>query len=547
MSLRDHLGRSRGRNRAPSFRRSNTGLPFRPARPSAEPFPLHSQSPAALPRQDSREDIRPGGYGAARGDPAEAVRADRVPRGAGRDRYPDEDGGSACGGRHARLPRRNRWRPARQPWRLRPVRLSLLRQTDFRWFFTGQLVSLLGTSMAPVALAFAVLNASGSTGDLGIVLAAHMVPLLAFLLVGGATADRFGRRTVLVAANLGSALTQGGVAALLLTGHYSLPLVAALEFLNGVLAAFTTPALRGIVPQLVDRDRLQQANALLGSMRNATKIFGPSLSGVLVVVVGSGPAIAFDAVTYLVAAGCLTRLSPVGRVDAPRKTTMAADIRDGWTEFRRIRWVWVVSLTFCLINMVQTGTWQILGPELTRELSGEATWGFVLSARGLGLLVMSSLMYRLVVRHLLRLGQLMSALGALPLLVLGAHLHSPWLIAGAFVAGLGSAVAAVGWDTSLQEHVPPHALSRVSSYDDLLSYVAIPIGQLCVGPLAHRFGGFRVTTTAGLVYLVAAVAPLLSGTVRRLPHAPAGHRAPVPAGPAADAAVRPGTPQQPAG
>jgi MFS family permease len=399
--------------------------------------------------------------------------------------------------------------------------------TDFRWFFAGQSVSLLGSSMAPVALAFAVLDASGSAGDLGIILTAYMVPLLVFLLVGGATADRFPRRTVLVAANLGSALTQGGVAALLLTGRYALLPVAALGLLNGVLAAFTAPALRGIVPQLVARDRIRKANALLGSVRNATKILGPSLSGVLVVAVGGGPAIAFDALTYLLAAVCLARLAWLSVTGGPADASVAsrppgggmlADIRDGWTEFRRIRWVWTVSLCFCVINLVQTGTWQILGPVLTRQVSGEAAWGFVLSARGAGLLVMSALMYRLVVRHLLRLGQLLSVLGALPLLALGAHLHAPWLIAAAFVAGLGSSAMAVGWDTSLQEHVPAHALSRVSSYDDLLSYAAIPVGQLCVGPLAQRFGGFPVAAAAGAVYAATALVPLASATVRRLPH-----------------------------
>ncbi|MER6514062.1 MFS transporter [Nonomuraea sp. NPDC001636] len=401
---------------------------------------------------------------------------------------------------------------------------ALLRQTDLRWFLSAQAVSLLGSSMAPVALAFGVLDASGNTSDLGVVLTAYMVPLLAFLLVGGAVADRLPRRTVLVAAHLGSALTQGGVAALLLTGRYALLPVAVLGFLNGTLAAFTTPALRGIVPQLVAKDRIRQANALLGSVRNATKILGPSLSGIAVAAVGGGPAIAFDALTYLLAAGCLARLSLPAAPTAPRPSSgMLTDIRDGWTEFRRIRWVWTVSVCFCVVNLVQVGTWQILGPVLTRQLGGEETWGFVLSARGAGMLVMSALIYRLVVRRLLRLGQLMSALGAIPLLALGAHLDAPWLIAVAFVAGLGSSVAAVSWETSLHEHVPAHVLSRVSSYDDLLSYLAIPVGQLAVGLLADRFDGFRVAATAGLVYAAAALLPLASAAVRRLPHAQDDH------------------------
>ncbi|GAB2739693.1 MFS transporter [Kitasatospora kifunensis] len=396
--------------------------------------------------------------------------------------------------------------------------LPLLRQADFRWFYTGQAVSLLGTSMAPIALAFAVLDASKNPGDLGIVLTARMVPMLASLLVGGATADRFSRRTVLVAANTGSALTQGTVAVLLLSGHYSLFAVATLEALNGVLAAFTTPALRGVAPELVSTEQLQQANSLLSSTRNATKIVGPSLAGLIVAASGGGAAIALDAASYLFAAGCLTRLrvsSPI----PPRSTGLLADIRSGWGEYRRIRWVWLVSATFCLMNLVQTGTWQILGPQLTKQLSGEMTWGLVLSARGAGLLVMSTVMYRLRLRRLLATGQLMSALGALPLLALGARLDAGWLIAAAFVAGIGSAVASISWDTSLQEHVPPYALSRVSSYDDLLSYLAIPIGQLSVGPLAHAYGGFRITAVTGVFYALAAVVPLSFAAVRQLPHA----------------------------
>ncbi|RKT08299.1 putative MFS family arabinose efflux permease [Streptomyces sp. 3211.6] len=409
------------------------------------------------------------------------------------------------------------------------MRSPLLGQTEFRWFFSGRLISLLGSSMAPVALAFGVLDSTGSITDLGVVLAARMVPLLAFLLVGGATADRFSRKTVLVCANLGLTLTQGTVAGLVLSGHFSMPAVAALSVLDGVLTAFMTPALRGIVPQLVDKDQLRPANALLGSARNATKLLGPSLSGVLVVAVGSGPAIAFDALSYLLAAGCLVRLALPPSAPAERSAPLLTDIRAGWTEFRRIRWVWRVTLSFCLINLVQTGTWQVLGPSLTKQLGGEALWGVVLSAQGAGMLVMSTLLHRLTARHFLRLGLLMGALGALPFLVLGARADAGWLVGAAFVAGLGGSISGISWDTSLQEHVPAGVLSRVTSYDDLLSYIAIPVGQLCVGPLAHAFGGFRVTVIAGIVYALTAVLPLASAAVRRLPHAQ-----PEPAGAAAD-------------
>ena len=371
--------------------------------------------------------------------------------------------------------------------------------------------------MAPVALAFAVLDASGSATDLGVVLAARMVPLLAFLLVGGAVADRFSRRMVLIVSNLGSALTQGAVAVLLLTHNYSLGTVAVLELLNGVLTAFTTPALRGVVPELMGKEHLRQANSLLGTVKNATKVLGPSASGLLVVAVGSGWAIAFDSITFLLAAACLARLPLGGRVPS-RKSSVLGDIRDGWAVFRRIRWVWVVTLSFGVVNLVQTGTWQILGPQLTQELSNKAVWGFVLSARGVGLLLMGALMYKVASRHLLRFGLVMGVLGALPFVVLGAAAGTPLLIVAAFVGGMGSSVLMVSWDTSLQEHVPAQTLSRVSSYDNLLSYLAIPIGQLAVGPLAAAFGGYQVMLIAGVVYAVAAAVPLLSASVRQLPH-----------------------------
>ncbi|RIJ70306.1 MFS transporter [Nakamurella silvestris] len=413
---------------------------------------------------------------------------------------------------------------------------------DFRWFLAGRFSSLLGSAMAPVALAFAVLEAAGGadllegTGDLGIVLAAHVVPLLAFLLIGGAVADRFPRRRLLLIANLGSGLTQGVVAVVLLTGNYHLFLIAGLEFANGALNAFTTPALRGIVPELVPKALLQQANSILGSTRNATRIVGPGLTGVLVVGLGGGIAIALDALSFVIAAGCLHRMTPgesarptgeptsedpSSRGAVATAPTLLADIGNGWRAFARLRWVWTVSLTFCLINLVQTGTWQILGPALSADLGGtglpgSTLWGLALSARGLGLLVSSLAMYRLRFRRLLAVGQLAGLFGAAPLIVLGLGSAPVWLILAAFTAGLGTSVSAISWDTSLQKHVRPEELSRVSSYDDLLSYITIPVGQLAVGPLAAAFGPGPVCLVAGLSFAVIAVLPLLSRSVRLL-------------------------------
>jgi MFS family permease len=394
--------------------------------------------------------------------------------------------------------------------------LPVLLAPPLRGFFLGRLVSLLGSSMAPVALAFAVLDASGRPGDLGVVLACQIIPQLALLLVGGAVADRLSRRIVLIVSNLGAGLTQGAVAAVLLSGHYSLPLVAGLALANGALEAFTSPALRGIVPELVAPADLQRTNALLASTQNATRILGPTAAGLLVVAVGGGWAIAVDALSFVAAAAFLARLRLASPTVSTRNGHLLTDIRHGWREFRRIPWVWRMALSFCAINLVNTGTWQILGPALTKERSGEAAWGIVLSMRAVGLLVMSTLMYRLVLRYPLRTGPLAGGLGACSLLALGLGVDAPLLMACAFVGGLGFAVSGITWDTSLQQNVPRDVLSRVSSFDDLLSYAAIPIGQLLVGPAAALWGGANVALWCGIAFAVAALAPLAARSVRDL-------------------------------
>ncbi|MFT2016528.1 MFS transporter [Streptomyces sp. 796.1] len=397
---------------------------------------------------------------------------------------------------------------------------SPLRRPGFRWYFAGQTVSLLGSSMAPVALAFAVLDASAQVGDLGLVLAARMLPMLGFLLVGGVVADLLPRGLVLVTAHLGAALTQGASAVLLLTGHYSPWSLAALGLLNGALGAFTSPALRGLVPELVAKGELQRANALLGTVRNGTKVFGPALSGVLVVAVGGGVAIAIDALGYLLAAAFLARIpAPAGRAPSPAPRHLGRELREGWDAFWHTSWLWPVTLAFCAVNLVNTGSWQVLGPRLTADLSSPATWGLVLSVRGAGMLVGSSLLYRLTVRRFLLWGQLAVVLNALPLLALGTRLSVPWLVAAAFVAGVGVSVSAIAWETSLHEHVPTEVLSRVAAYDDLFSYLAIPVGLLAVGPLGHGFGAHQVTTVSGLLFVVIALLPLAAPAVRRLPRA----------------------------
>ncbi len=373
--------------------------------------------------------------------------------------------------------------------------------------------------MTPVALAFAVLDASGDVSDLSLVLAAQAVPLLVLLLVGGVVADRFPRGPVLVAANVGAGLTQAAVAALLITGGYALGPVAALVALNGATTAFTIPALSGIVPELVDGDALQRANALLATSRGATRVLGPSVAGVVVATAGGGWALAVDAAGFLIAALCMARLRLPRRPPAGGGGVLR-DLREGWTAFRSLVWVRTVVLAFTGLNFLTAGIWLVLGPVIARETIGEAAWGLVLGARAAGLLVMGALMYLVVARYLLRLGQLALLLGAVPYVLLGLGSSAGWLIAGAFAAGVGSAVFVVAWETSLHEHVPAGVRSRVTSYDVLGSYAAVPLGQLLVVPVAAAVGDRQVALLGGVVYAVLVLAVLASRSVRTLEHGP---------------------------
>lgn len=266
-----------------------------------------------------------------------------------------------------------------------------LASARFRWFFTGRSLSFLGSSMVPVALAFAVLEISDSAAALGIVLAARSIPQAGFMLAGGVIADRFSRRTVLVVAGMLSGMTQAVAATLLISGHAHVWNLAVTEAVNGTVTAFTFPAMASIVPMVVSRSDLQQSNALLGFSRNGMLILGPSIAALLVVTVGTGWAIAADALSFVLAAYCMSRLllAPAGREDP---TSMLHDLRVGWSAFTSRSWLWIVVVAFGVLNMVEAGVLNTLGPVIAERTFGAGGWGAVMSGIAIGFLVMSLLL-----------------------------------------------------------------------------------------------------------------------------------------------------------
>ena len=391
-----------------------------------------------------------------------------------------------------------------------------LRERQFRLLFAGRTISLVGNAIAPVALAFAVLDLTGSKTDLGLILAFREIPLVVFLLAGGIWADRIPRNRVMVGANVVSALAQAATAAVLITGAAEVWHLAALAALNGGATAFFFPASAGVVPQTVPASLLQQANALLQLAMNTAMIGGAALAGFLVAGVGSGWAIAVDAGTYLLAAACiaLMRLPAVVR---ERATNMLHELGEGWREFRSRPWLWAIVLQFSLMLMVVLGAFTVLGPVVAdEELGGPKAWGAILTGWAAGLVAGGIVGLRFRPRRMLLTATLSILVLPLPLVALGFPLSVPAIAAVAFVAGVGNEMFGLLWHTTMQQEIPPEKLSRVYSYDALGSIGLVPLGFALAGPAADAFGVRATLWGAAAIGMGVTLLVLLVRDVRTL-------------------------------
>jgi MFS family permease len=398
------------------------------------------------------------------------------------------------------------------------MRLALgpFRSRPFRLLFAGELVSFLGTAVAPIALAFAVLDLTGSATDLGYVLAAGWLPQIVFILVGGVLGDRLPRHLVMVGANAISAAAQGASAALLLSGVAEPWHLAALQAVRGTATALFFPAAQAVVPQVVDARLLQPANALIRLAQNASTVVGAGVGGIVVAAAGPGWAIAFDAATYVASALILVPMR-VPTVLIERGETIVRELIEGWNEFRAREWLWVIVVSASIGNLVATASFNVLGAVVAkRYLGGAAAYGAIVACLGAGFIAggVLSLRWRPVRPLLVSVLVLLPVVGTIACY---AGVRVTIVIAAvAFFAGVGLEIFGVNWITALHEHIPARVLSRVNSYDALGSFVFIPLGLVIAGPLAARFGVTNTLWAFVAIGLVSILAPLLSRDVRTL-------------------------------
>jgi MFS family permease len=364
-----------------------------------------------------------------------------------------------------------------------------------------------------VALAFAVLDLTGSVTDLGIVLAAQTVPLVVFVLLGGVWSDRLPRRRVMLGSDLVRTVAQGTSAGLLLTGHAHVWQLAVLQAVYGTAAAFFGPAATAVVPQTVGPEDLQPANAMMGLSLNVAGVLGPAGAGVIVGTIGPGWGLAFDAATFAGSAACLAGMRIAGTVGLAPRQTMIAELRAGWRAFRSRAWLWITVLFFTLYVGLCFAPLQVLGPQVARlSLGGPGAWAAISVALGIGALAGGVVGLRLRPRYPLRFafGTFLVTTPAL-IALLAAHAPLPLILLAALIDGSMGTLFNVFWFTAIQSDVPAAELSRVSSWDYLGSLGMQPVGELAAGPVAMAIG---ISST---LYLAAGVALALFAGVLAVP------------------------------
>ena len=397
------------------------------------------------------------------------------------------------------------------------MRLGVLGERNFGLLFFGQAASAFGDRLAPIALAFAVLDLTRSASDLGFVLAAQTLPMLLLVAVAGVWADRLPRQLVMLSSDVVRCASQGATAALLLLGQARIWQLIVLQAVYGAADAFFTPAMTGLIPATAGAARLREANALMSLSRSAVGVAGPAVGGALVAFLTPGVALAGDAATFAISAISLALL----RLERPPRTATGAsvlsELREGVAEVRERSWLWVMILYFGAFNILVFPPFLVLGPYLAKHsLGGPGAWAAILTGGSAGFVAGSLLAVRVGASRPLFWGELACSLSALPSLFLGISLPVATIVAVTFLRGVGLAWADALWHTTMQQHVPERALSRVSALDWTGTLVLNPIGFAIVGPVAAGVGARATLIGSSVLTAVATLAVLAAPSVRNL-------------------------------
>src|SRR3954447_3226175 len=380
--------------------------------------------------------------------------------------------------------------------------VGALAERNFRYLFASSTISGLGDGISVIALVFAVLQVSDSAIALGLVLAARQVADAAIVLAAGVWADRLPRHLVLIAVAGVQGVVQAITGTLVLNGSATIGMLVLLQTIYGLAEGFYLPASTGLIPATVSEGRLQEANALLGLSRNATRIVGPAIGGAMVAAGSAGSALLLDAASFGAAALLLLPLRLPARDDVVAAKSFVADLRQGWNEFRRQTWIWTTIVFFGIGNFAFASYW-VLGPVIAkRELGGAPAWAALTAAFSVGALVGGLVAIKIRPQKPLAASCMAAWVFLLQPLGMGLGLPLGVLIAFSVVAGCGLAIHITLWFTVFQQNVPKESLSRVSSYDSFGSFVLLPLGAALAGPIAAVIGVQQTLIGAAIVIAI---------------------------------------------
>jgi MFS family permease len=402
----------------------------------------------------------------------------------------------------------------------------LREEPQYRLLFGSQILSILGDRVTSVVLPFAVLSVGGGVGQVALVSAAQFAPFAVLALPAGVWADRLDRKRILISSDLVRLATQLTAGLLLVSGRAEVLHLALLAAVYGAADAFFAPAFTGLLPSTVSPLNLQPANALRGLSFSVAAITGPLLAGLLVGFAGGpGVAMLFDAATFVVSVVLLAPLRPriVDEVisdEDPRATTdhFWTSLAQGWTEVRRRSWVLAFLCGMAVYHAVVLPAVFVVGPVIAdAEMNGARSWAIVSAGFGAGCVLGDVLFLNWRPRFALRVAALMLVGASCQAAIIGSGL-GPWgigaleLLAGVCVTGCFTL-----WETTLQEHIPDRALSRVSSYDYLTSAGVIPLGNVLTGAVSAAIGIHPTLFAMSAVGLVVALGIATVPAVRTLP------------------------------
>ncbi|HEX3909985.1 MAG TPA: MFS transporter [Solirubrobacteraceae bacterium] len=402
--------------------------------------------------------------------------------------------------------------------------LRVLRHRDFRYLWLAQTASVIGDCIVIVALALFVIELTGDATDLGLVLAAASLPLVAFLLLGGVWADRLPRHRVMVTTDLVRFTLHATLAALIFTGAVRIWQLILIEALFGTAEAFFRPAANGLLPQTIPEAEIQEAQGLSALSNNIGEFAGPALATALVLGLGAGWAFALDAATFLLSASLLSRVRPRRRAvpedslaGSTERVGVWTEIREGFREVRSRSWVWVTLASFCAALFTGLAPWFVLGPVVARAQYGHVgVYGLLSAVLGIGTIVGSLLGIGWRPRFPMRAAMLAILLWPSVAVLYAAGVTLYVVAPAMLLGGAGIALFDVWWTTALAERIPPDKLSRVSSYDWMVSLGLLPLGYVLAGPLAGALGAVEVLLGGSVLAAIALAFGLLPRETRTL-------------------------------